>query len=389
MYFNNCNFLWLPGVIPPIDTEEPVITTEPSYVNGVVQLSVGDEWSLPTVSATDTIDGNISNLVITNASAITNYLLGDGVYHFTTTGSFIVTYSVTDEANNQANYDLTIEVTPPSLNWSSYGSYYTGLSSSSDVITDLALLLRSTVDYVSYGDARYVYTTYASGNQVVLYDVPTSDSYNKVTASGLDGWGTGGLINGDGFTITLNREHVWACSDMRIMPNNSDRTLSTGYVPFILNTGSFEYRPDNGDIGHFSDLHNLWNALASPNSTHSDHFYGEESGPSVGPYLTNEIFYPGDEYKGDIARILFYMTLMYPYLTLVEKGNTNAIEGTIYYGYLDVLLQWNEEDPVSTSEVTRNQTIYLEQGNRNPFIDYYNDDIVSFVFANGDPNILD
>ncbi len=389
MYFNNRNILWLRGVSSPTDTEEPVITTEPSYVNGVVQLSVGDEWSLPTVSATDNVDGNISNLVITNASAISDYLIGEGAYHFTATGSFVVTYSVTDETENTATYDLTIEISLPSLNWSTYGTYYTSLSSSSDVTTDLALLLRSTVDYVSYGDARYVYTTYASGNQVVLYDAPTSDSYNKVTASGEAGWGTGGVITGDGFTITLNREHVWACSDMRIMPNNSDRTLSTGYVPFILNSGSFDYRPDNGDIGHFSDLHNLWNALASPNGTHSDHFFGEESGSSVGSYLTNDIFYPGDEYKGDIARILFYMTLMYPYLTLVEKGDTNAVEGSIYYGFLDVLLEWNEEDPVNSSEIARNQTIFATQGNRNPFIDYYNDDIASFIFASGDPNVLD
>lgn len=129
--------------------------------------------------------------------------------------------------------------------------------------------------------------------------------------------------------------------------------------------------------------------MASPNGTHSDHFFGEESGSSVGPYLTNDIFYPGDEYKGDIARILFYMTLMYPHLTLVETGDVNAEEGSIYYGYLDVLLEWNEEDPVSYYEITRNQTIFDEQGNRNPFIDYYSDDIASYIFANGDPNILD
>ncbi|MDD4211938.1 MAG: endonuclease [Bacilli bacterium] len=354
----------------------------------MVQLSVGDNWTLPSIFAIDDTDGNISNRVESNLLAIDDFHVSGNEYHFTTSGSYVISFSARDNADNVGTLTLTIEVVAPTYNWSSI-SYYSSLSSSDDVLTDLALLLRSTVDYVSYGDARYVYTTYENGKQVILYDVPTSPSYGKVTAEGLAGWGDGGNITGDGFSISINREHVWACNDMRIMPSNQDRTLTTGYVNYVLNDGSFDYRPDNENLGHFSDLHNLWNALASPNSTHSDHFYGEENGSSVGPYLTNEIFYPGDEYIGDIARILFYMTLMYPHLTLVEEGDTNAVEGTIYYGYLDMLLQWNEEDPVSYYEITRNQTIYETQGNRNPFIDYYSQDIAAFVFANGDPNISD
>ena len=35
----------------------------------------------------------------------------------------------------------------------------------------------------------------------------------------------------------------------------------------------------------------------------------------------------------------------------------------------DVLLEWNEEDPVSALELTRNDVISSYQGNRNPFID--------------------
>jgi len=276
------------------------------------------------------------------------------------------------------------------LVYSGYADYYLSIDSSTDVITDLALLLRSTIDYVSYGDARYVYTIYDNDSQVVLYDVPTSDSYRNVPATGLDGWGDGGDIITVDYTIALNREHVWACDDMRIMPINSDRTLDS-YVGFQLNEDDliFDYRPSNTDRGHYSDLHNLWNALESPNIIHSNHFFGEENGASVDSYLMNGIFYPGDEYKGDIARILFYMTLMYPYLTLVDQGSPDAVEGSINYGFLDILMQWNADDPVCYYEIQKNQLIFETQGNRNPFIDFYNQDFAELMFASGDPNILD
>ena len=35
----------------------------------------------------------------------------------------------------------------------------------------------------------------------------------------------------------------------------------------------------------------------------------------------------------------------------------------------DLLLEWNQDDPVSDFELTRNDVIYSYQGNRNPFID--------------------
>ena len=36
----------------------------------------------------------------------------------------------------------------------------------------------------------------------------------------------------------------------------------------------------------------------------------------------------------------------------------------------DLLLQWNAQDPVSDWEIIRNERVYQEQHNRNPFIDY-------------------
>ncbi len=273
-----------------------------------------------------------------------------------------------------------------SLDYTGYNDYYSSIVGSDDVITDMANLLRSTISYVTYGDARYIYQVYDNGSQVVLYDYPTSISYRLVPATGTDGWGVGGDIPDP--DISVNREHVWARSDMRIMPDNGQISNYT-YDGYKLDDGSFYHSPGNSDRGLYSDLFNLWISLASPNSVHGDNFFGEEAGVSAQSYLQNNAFYPGDEYRGDIARMLFYMTLMYPYLTLVDKGDVNAVTGSIYYGYLNVLLRWNEEDPPSYYEIAKNNLNFQEQSNRNPFVDFYDQDFAELLFASGDPNVPD
>jgi endonuclease I len=67
-------------------------------------------------------------------------------------------------------------------------------------------------------------------------------------------------------------------------------------------------------------------------------------------------YYPGDEWKGDVARMMMYMYLRYDE-PFEDVGN------------LTLFLQWNIEDPVSDFERQRNNRIQEAQGNRNPFID--------------------
>ena len=88
---------------------------------------------------------------------------------------------------------------------------------------------------------------------------------------------------------------------------------------------------------------------------------------------TGGFWYPGDEWKGDIARMMMYMYLRYGEQCLpiyVGVGNTVDNDSNM----IDLFLQWNAEDPVS--EVEDNRNTYLGnlnnaygQGNRNPFID--------------------
>ena len=37
---------------------------------------------------------------------------------------------------------------------------------------------------------------------------------------------------------------------------------------------------------------------------------------------------------------------------------------------VNLLLKWNEQDPVSQKEIDRNNAVYKHQNNRNPFIDH-------------------
>lgn len=67
-------------------------------------------------------------------------------------------------------------------------------------------------------------------------------------------------------------------------------------------------------------------------------------------------WYPGDEWKGDVARMIMYVHLRY------NEPWTDV-------GTLSLFLQWNVDDPVSAFEIQRNDRIQGAQGNRNPFID--------------------
>ena len=84
-------------------------------------------------------------------------------------------------------------------------------------------------------------------------------------------------------------------------------------------------------------------------------------------------WYPGDEWKGDVARIIMYMYLRYDERTLPSNVGFGSNSDTPD-DMIDLFLQWNADDPVSTIEKQRNP--YHEntsnsdaQGNRNPFID--------------------
>lgn len=128
--------------------------------------------------------------------------------------------------------------------------------------------------------------------------------------------------------------------------------------------------PDLGQDGPGADAHMLRACDVQRNGSRSNKLYTNGSGNS-GSVGSN--WYPGDEWKGDVARIIMYMYLRYDNQclpTYVTSGTTVPSDPNM----VNLLLQWNAEDPVSQYEDNRNTYLgnafnNYGQGNRNPFID--------------------
>ena len=150
-----------------------------------------------------------------------------------------------------------------------------------------------------------------------------------------------------------------------------------------------------------SDLFHVYPTDAFVNQMRSNYPFGvvvnpdwvSENGSKLGlnsiPGYNGLAFEPIDEYKGDFARTYFYMVTRYE--DLVESWQSESpmvaaiLDGTTYPAfqewYIDLLISWHEQDPVSEKEITRNNAVYNIQGNRNPFID--RPEFVNYIWGTG------
>ena len=147
--------------------------------------------------------------------------------------------------------------------------------------------------------------------------------------------------------LELNREHVWAKSH-----------------------GNFADMPPM-----YGDVHNLKPAAATVNQSKSNLDFdngGAQHAVATECYYTDSTWEARDEVKGDIARIIFYMSTRYEGndgemdLEVVDHNHTYPLA---QHGKLSTLLQWNLLDPPDAFERNRNDVIFTFQKNRNPFID--------------------
>ncbi|WP_344829866.1 endonuclease [Chryseobacterium ginsenosidimutans] len=100
---------------------------------------------------------------------------------------------------------------------------------------------------------------------------------------------------------------------------------------------------------------------------------GSKLGTSVSPGYSGTVFEPIDAFKGDIARMILYFVTRYE-SQLSGFSTGNMLGGSAFPGLqtweLNQLLAWNTMDPVSATEIARNNASYVYQGNRNPYIDH-------------------
>jgi endonuclease I len=140
------------------------------------------------------------------------------------------------------------------------------------------------------------------------------------------------------------------------------------------------------NVAAFADGHHVTPTDKEVNNKRSNYAYGEvgtptwtsQNGSKLGPpraglgYTGSQasVFEVIDAYKGDIARMHFYMALRYYGDTLFADCDWAAAGARLKPWYDAMLKAWAEKDPVSPKEVARNQAVETYQGNRNPFIDY-------------------
>lgn len=93
------------------------------------------------------------------------------------------------------------------------------------------------------------------------------------------------------------------------------------------------------------------------------------SGYSAG--YTGVVFEPIDEFKGDIARCILYFGTRYEDVVAGYSFPmfNNTSDQVFSQPFLNILLTWNAQDPVSQREINRNNAVYARQNNRNPYID--------------------
>ncbi|WP_339916017.1 endonuclease [Yeosuana marina] len=125
------------------------------------------------------------------------------------------------------------------------------------------------------------------------------------------------------------------------------------YSPQTFNTEHIYPQSLLSSTDAVTDLHHLRSADASINSDRSNHPFIDGSGANR---TIDGKWYPGDDWRGDVARMVMYLNIRY--------GETFD-----KVGGLDLFIKWNLDDPVSDFEKQRNNVIEGAQGNRNPFID--------------------
>lgn len=216
--------------------------------------------------------------------------------------------------------------------WESNDIEYTGYYADANDLTGTKLkqvlrtIISTGVKPTSYNDlkTKLPYTDASltdSSKMKLLYS-------NHLVPAKVDNW------------VSWNREHVWP--------------KSRGWF-------------DTSGAG--SDIHHIRPENPQVNSDRGNLAFGEVNGGSkvmccgeVVAYRSSSYFEPFDDFKGDCARIIFYM--------LVRYSESDSYSITQVAQSMNMLLEWHEADPVDEFEIQRNERCYSVQNNRNPFIDH-------------------
>lgn len=204
--------------------------------------------------------------------------------------------------------------------------------------------LTSDVDlyYENNGSVLDMYTENPTGMDIHEYYYNSNPSQQDM--------GTGGTAEGQFY----NREHtIPQYTFNSATPMQSD-------AHFVVPSDKYV----NGQRGNLP-----FGNVATASNTYSN---GTKRGTSGITGYSGNVFEPIDEFKGDIARMHFYFATRYENNVAGYNYDmfNNTSDQVFSNAFLDLLLQWHTGDPVSTREIDRNNAIFNNQNNRNPYIDH-------------------
>ena len=156
-----------------------------------------------------------------------------------------------------------------------------------------------------------------------------------------------------------NREHSFPASWF-----NDDAPMYTDLMHLVASDGKV-----NGNRG------NLPFGETNGGKNNSANNYSKIGRCTTAGYTgSSDVFEPNDEWKGDFARIYFYMVTCYEENVSDWHCDMLMVPADKYQPFsiwaINMLLRWAKNDPVSDVEKKRNEGVYGIQGNRNPFVDY-------------------
>ena len=227
-----------------------------------------------------------------------------------------------------------------------FGDYYKSLfeSSSSSLSSNLTSLISST---------HKTLTTYDGLLSVFnKADVDPNNSNNILW------FYTGTSVSKpSNFSGSTNREHVWPKDGGDAFPEKT----GPGADGHHLRPTDSQLNSTRGSLS-FGEVAQTTSNIVKQNGSTT---YGKTADELC--YKSGSFFYPAKGYRGQTARIIFYMASrwgsQYNLKMVSGAGNCKTI------GDLPTLLKWNLEEPVCETEVFRNNEVAKIQGNRNPFID--------------------
>lgn len=223
------------------------------------------------------------------------------------------------------------------------GAYYDGIDPASGDLLDELHDLVSDVDYEAYDDLWAAFPLTDVRDDGTIWDI-----YSDYAWVPLDD--QCGSYGGEG--DCYNREHTWpqswSSNDASLKRDLHQVFPTDGYVNGVRGNLVYgevdrvDYTSSNGSTAGWCDVGD-------------DHV---------------EAFEPADDYKGDLARVYFYVATRFA----GEDGgwlDNEMVTGALIAPEAEILLRrWAAEDRVSEKEIARNEAVFAWQGNRNPFVDH-------------------